>query len=132
MRLLGWLVHEKKLARPTLNAFGSVQIGPAVQLYIKFLVEVKGRKYSTIAATSPLTSPPPASSTPSGSLCGSVATSVGAPSPSTTSRASTCRCCSMARQEATFDIAKPIQWDARLGWRAARALPGGEGAGRPG
>ena len=49
VRLLGWLVHKKKLARPTLNAFGSVQIGAAVQLYINFLVDEKQRKYSSIA-----------------------------------------------------------------------------------
>ena len=49
LRLLGWLVHEKKLPRPTLNAFGSAQIGTAVELYIKCLVEGKGRKYSTVA-----------------------------------------------------------------------------------
>ena len=30
VRLLGWLVHEGKLARPTLTAFASVQIGAAV------------------------------------------------------------------------------------------------------
>ena len=49
VRLLGWLVHEGKLARPTLNAFASAQIGAAVQLYIKFLVDEKRRKYSSIA-----------------------------------------------------------------------------------
>jgi hypothetical protein len=49
VRLLGWLVHEKKLARPTLNAFASTQIGAAVQLYIQFLVDEKQRKYSSIA-----------------------------------------------------------------------------------
>jgi len=49
VRLLGWLVHKKKLARPTLNAFASAQIGAAVQLYIQFLVSEKQRKYSSIA-----------------------------------------------------------------------------------
>jgi hypothetical protein len=49
LRLLGWLVHQKKLARPTLMAFASEQIGAAVQLYVKFLLEEKGRKYSSIA-----------------------------------------------------------------------------------
>ena len=37
--LLGWLVNKKKLARPTLNAFDSAQIGVAVQLYIILLVD---------------------------------------------------------------------------------------------
>ena len=50
VRFLGWLVDQKKLSRPTLNAFGSTQIGKAVEMYVKTLVEQKNRKYSTCAS----------------------------------------------------------------------------------
>ena len=49
VRFLGWLVAENKLSIPTLNAFGSVQIGAAVQMYVRHLVSDQGRKYSSVA-----------------------------------------------------------------------------------
>ena len=49
VRLLGWLEREKRTTRPGLHVFASPNIGRAVDLYVKFLVEEKRRKYTTIA-----------------------------------------------------------------------------------
>lgn len=48
LRLLGWLVARRLLAKPTLAIFGSANIATAVQRYIECLAS-DGRKYSTLA-----------------------------------------------------------------------------------
>ena len=109
LRLLGWLVHEKKLARPTLHAFGALQIGPAVQLYVKFLVEVKGRKYSTIAnyVASYIAAARFVHARHLAASAGSVTTSVRSTKPIDDLKSLHMQLKQQGRKEATFDITKP-------------------------
>ena len=116
LRLLGWLVHEKKLARPTLHAFGALQIGPAVQLYVKFLVEVKGRKYSTIAnyVASYIAAARFVHARHLAASAGSVTTSVRSTKPIDDLKSLHMQLKQQGRKEATFDITKPT--NGTLDW----------------
>jgi hypothetical protein len=111
LRLLGWLVREKKLSRPTLNVFGSSHIGSATQLYIKTLVDGKGRKYSTVAGylASFIAAAHFVHARRSVALAGSAAASVVCSKPIDDLKSLHAQVLQMARQELTFDLSRPLK-----------------------